>query len=181
MSTSAESLRALLPESDRLSSLRVWPWWDWNDCEPDVIFRVRQFCKDREEVIHDEGPAQARWNIPQNLNVTLFANDKACCLPICRDPECPDCMKLNWVGAASRSTTSPTRRSPGRPTCAGTSTRPPQADDPLYGSLQMRGDIGREIDYFRPQYSKDGGPGPICRRRSSPATHGATGRARPGY
>jgi len=51
-------------------------------------------------VIHDEGPAQARWNIPQNLNVTLFANDKACCLPICRDPECPDCMKLNWVGCS---------------------------------------------------------------------------------
>ena len=92
-----DAQRACCRSPNGFRRLRVWPWWDWNDCEPDVIFRVRQFCHDREEVIHDEGPAQARWNIPQNLNVTLLANDKACCLPVCRDPECPDCMKLTWV------------------------------------------------------------------------------------
>lgn len=157
VSTSAESLRALLPESDRLSSLRVWPWWDSNDCEPDVIFRVHQFCKDRDEVIHDEGPAQARWNIPQNLNVTLFANDKACCLPICRDPECPDCMKLNWVHCIPVDYLADASFA-GPPDLRGYARVPSQEDYTLFGSLQMRGDIGREIDYFRPQYSKDGGP-----------------------
>src|SRR5262249_32660707 len=32
VSTSAESLRSLLPASDRLAGLRIWPWWDWEDC-----------------------------------------------------------------------------------------------------------------------------------------------------
>ena len=108
-------------------------------------------------MIHDEGPAQARWNIPQNLNVTLFANDKACCLPICRDPECPDCMKLNWVACVPVDHIADASFA-GPPDLRGYVNASTQADEPLYGSLQMRGNVGREIDYFRPQYSKDGGP-----------------------
>jgi hypothetical protein len=156
MSTSAETLRSLLPESERLSALRVWPWWDWEDCEPDVIFRARQFCHDREQVIHDEGPAQARWNIPANFNVTLLANDKACCLPVCRDPECPDCMKLTWVACVPVDQIADSSFA-GPPDLRGYVNVPGQADEPLYGTLQMRGDIGTDIDYFRVQYSKDGG------------------------
>ena len=155
VSTSAASLRQLLPDSERLSALRVWPWWDWEDCEPDVIFRVRQFCKDREEVVHDEGPAQARWNIPTNLNVTLLANDKACCLPVCRDPECPDCMKLTWVGCSIPIDHIADASFAGPPDLRGYVNVPSQTDAPLYGSLQMRGDIGTDIDWFRVQYSKD--------------------------
>ncbi len=156
MSTSADNFRSLLPESERLSTLRVWPWWDSEDCEPDVIFRVRQFCHDREQVIHSEGPAQARWNIPANFSVTLLANDKACCLPVCRDPECPDCMKLTWVACVPIDHIADNSFA-GPPDLRGYVNVPGQADGPLYGSLQMRGDIGTAIDYFRVQYSKDGG------------------------
>jgi hypothetical protein len=156
VSTSAESLRSLLPESERLSTLRVWPWWDTEDCEPDVIFRARQLCHGKEEVIHYEAPAQARWNIPTNLNVTLLANDKACCLPVCRDPECPDCMKLTWVACVPIDHIADGSFG-GSPDLRGYVNVPGQADEPMYGSLQMRGDIGTDIDYFRVQYSKDGG------------------------
>src|SRR5205085_9963432 len=50
-----------------------WPWWPWLDCNPDVIFRVTQFCNGTEVVIVDEQTADTRWNIPTNLNVTLTA------------------------------------------------------------------------------------------------------------
>ena len=158
VSTSAATLRSLLPESARLSALRVWPWSDWEDCDPDVIFRVRQRCQDREEVIHDEGPAQTRWDIPTDLTVTLLANDKACCLPRCRNPECPDCLKLTWVGCSIPIDHVADGSAAGPPDLRGYVDISTMADEPLYGDLQIRGDIGSDIDYFKVQYSKDGGP-----------------------
>src|SRR5262249_36991677 len=157
VSTSAESLRSLLPASDRLAGLRIWPWWDWEDCQPDVIFRVRQLCHGTEQVIHDDGPAQRGWTIPPSFAGTLLANDKACCLPVCRDPECPDCMKLTWVACVPVDNIADGTWG-GPPDLRGYIGAASGADEPLYGSLQMRGDIGTEIDYFRVQYSKDGGP-----------------------
>ena len=89
-----------------------------------------------------------------------FANDKACCLPICRDPECPDCMKLN-VGRLQH---------PRRPhrgclvrraarTSAATSTCPVRTDD---AAVRLASDARRHrharSTTSGPQYSKDGRP-----------------------
>jgi len=159
LSTSAETLRAVLPQSDELASLHVWPWFDWNDCAPDVIFRVRQNCDGKEVVVHDESPSQARWDIPTTLNVTLLANDKACCVRWCRDPECPDCMKLTYVGCSIPIDQIGDASMAGPPDLRGywlgTSG---DLDRPLWDSLLLRARIGPDIDYVRPQYSKNGGP-----------------------
>ncbi len=88
---SAEALLGVLPAAPDLAALRVWPWWEGNDCAPDVVFRVTQPCGDNHQVrvIHSETNAQTRWDIPTSLSVTLLANGDACCIPTCRDPECP--------------------------------------------------------------------------------------------
>jgi len=89
-----QRLLAKLPPASELGEFRIWPWWPWYpwwDCTPDIIFRVTQDCLDRGTVIVDEGVGDTRWDIPNPLNVTLIANDKACCLPIhhdCHDEEC---------------------------------------------------------------------------------------------
>ncbi|MEO8034969.1 MAG: hypothetical protein ABI837_11110, partial [Acidobacteriota bacterium] len=73
-----------LPRIAELDTLRLWPWWPWSpwfDCAPDLIFRATQDCRDIGNVIVDEGPFNTRWNVPQQLDVTLVANDKACCVP----------------------------------------------------------------------------------------------------
>lgn len=89
-----QSLLAKLPAANELNEFRIWPWWPWYpwwDCTPDIIFRVTQDCIDRGTVIVDEGVGNTRWDIPDPLNVTLVANEKACCRQIqhdCHDEEC---------------------------------------------------------------------------------------------
>ena len=96
-------LMKVLPASAELTQLRVWPWWWWRpwwDCEPDVIFKVTQNCRGVEQTIVDETIFDTRWDIPTNLNVTLTANQNACCITHCRDPkECPDgdCLVITDV------------------------------------------------------------------------------------
>lgn len=80
-----------LPVSDELSQLRIWPWWPWGpwwDCAPDVIFKVTQDCITTGTVIVDETVANTRWNVSNPLSVTLIANEKACCRPVCQEPPC---------------------------------------------------------------------------------------------
>jgi hypothetical protein len=89
------SLLERLPQSPELAQLRVWPWWPWWpwwDCTPDIIFKVTQDCRFPGAVILDEGYAATRWDIPDPLNVTLVANDLACCKPIppCVEGDCID-------------------------------------------------------------------------------------------
>ena len=87
-----------LPRVPELEQLRIWPWWPWSpwwDCTPDIIFRVMQDCPQPGTMIVDEGFADVRWDIPTNLTVTLIANERACCIPICRDPK--DCPEGNCV------------------------------------------------------------------------------------
>ncbi len=151
---SAEALRVVLPASAKLASLHVWPWWDWNDCAPDVVFRVTQVCGDQLRVIHAETNAQTRWDIPTSLNVTLLANDQACCLPVCRDPECPECLKLTFVGCTP---TNLIGTMAGPPDLRGYGRFDLSYDQPFYGSLQMRGGVGSDVDYFKVQVSRNGG------------------------
>ncbi len=80
-----ERLASVLPPVPELERLRIWPWFPWTpwlDCSPDIIFRVTQNCGGgQDKVIVNENLFQARWDIPTNLNVTLKANDQACCIP----------------------------------------------------------------------------------------------------
>jgi hypothetical protein len=82
-----------LPASSELERLRVWPWWPWQpwwDCDADIVFRATQNCGGQTNAILDESVLQTRFNIPTYLNVTLIANDKACCLAReCQDDDCP--------------------------------------------------------------------------------------------
>lgn len=91
-------LRDVLPPSRELEEFRIWPWypWErsWNDCNPDIIFKVTQNCLGAgNTVIVNESVSQTRWNIPPTLNnVTLIANESACCVrggvTPCIDTEC---------------------------------------------------------------------------------------------
>ena len=97
-----QRLLAKLPVSNELSEFRIWPWWPWYpwwDCTPDIIFRVTQDCLDYGTVIVDEGVGNIRWDIPDPLNVTLIANDKACCIPIQTDCHTEECIVISEVCA----------------------------------------------------------------------------------
>lgn len=99
-----ERLVTRLPQIPALQSLHLWPWWPWQpwwDCTPDIIFRATQTCGGVEHVIVNEGWFQARWNIPQLINVTLTATDEACCVPItdCIEGECLALAKVCSVDA----------------------------------------------------------------------------------
>jgi hypothetical protein len=154
-SASAEVLRNILPQSADLAQLHIWPWFDWNDCAPDIVFRVTQHCGDQLRVIHSETNAQTRWNIPTSLNVTLLANDQACCLPVCNDPECPDCVKLTWVGCTP---TDQIGTNAGPPDLRGYGYSGSSLDRPFYDTLRIRGGVGANVDYFKLQSSWNGGP-----------------------
>jgi hypothetical protein len=91
------SLLEKLPKAPELAQLRIWPWWPWRpwwDCTPDIIFKVTQDCHFPGAVIVNEGYGDTRWDIPDPLNVTLIANDLACCKPV---PPCVegDCIEIS--------------------------------------------------------------------------------------
>lgn len=155
---SAEALLAVLPPSPELAALHIWPWWDRNDCAPDVAFRVTQPCGGAVRVIRNESNAQTRWDIPANLHVTLLANDQACCLPVCYDPECPECLQVTFVGCVDTSQIGAADVPP-LPDLRGYAytALPAPEDRPFYGSLRIRGGVGSDVDYFKVQISRDGG------------------------
>lgn len=155
---SAEALLAVLPPSPELAALHIWPWWDRNDCAPDVVFRVTQPCGGAARVIRNESNAQTRWDIPANLHVTLLANDQACCLPVCYDPECPECLQVTFVGCVDTSQIGAADVPP-LPDLRGYAytALPAPEDRPFYGSLRIRGGVGSDVDYFKVQVSRDGG------------------------
>lgn len=93
----------MLPISPELERLRIWPWhpwYPWWDCSPDIIFRVTQDCEIPGEVIFEEGIEETRWNIPTSLEVTLVAEENACCRPpLCPNPPCEEgeCLIIDTV------------------------------------------------------------------------------------
>jgi hypothetical protein len=99
-----ERLVSILPNIPELSLVRLWPWWPWHpwwDCNPDIVFRARQFCGGVDHVIVNEGWLQAHWNIPTAFEVTLTANDEACCVGRegCLEGECLVLAKVCSVDA----------------------------------------------------------------------------------
>jgi hypothetical protein len=95
-----EGLRSRLleriPAAPELETLRIWPWWPWWpwwDCDADIIFQVKQQCRGQTQIILDEGFLDTRWDIPTTLNVTLVADDNACCIQNPPPPE-GNCMVI---------------------------------------------------------------------------------------
>jgi hypothetical protein len=95
-------LLAKLPAIPELERLKIWPWYPWYpwwDCTPDLIFKVTQDCQQPDTVIVDEGTGDTRWNIPNPFDVTLVANELACCPTTCQDPPCDEgeCLVFTQV------------------------------------------------------------------------------------
>jgi hypothetical protein len=96
-----EPLTRLLPKVAELEALRIWPWWPfnpWYDCAPDLVFRVTQDCgTEKGVVIYDENTTPTHFDIPTSFDVTLTANEKACCiLPSHPGSECLTYSHICW-------------------------------------------------------------------------------------
>ena len=86
-----EQLVKVLPRPAQLGQLQLWPWWPWypwSDCDADIVFQVTQNCQGSNRVVVDETMWDAHWDIPTNFNITLTANEQACCKSVCND-DCP--------------------------------------------------------------------------------------------
>jgi hypothetical protein len=94
--TTLDSLRndllKVLPPAQEFERLRLWPWWPWSpwwDCDADIVFTVTQNCNGN-QVIVDESIWDAHDDIPTDFNITLTANENACCIPSPCGDNCPD-------------------------------------------------------------------------------------------
>jgi len=153
-SLSREALLSVLPASAELEALHIWPWWPWYDCGPNIIFEATQLCRDRREVVYSETNGQARWDIGTNTSVTLVASDRACCLPTCHEPPCPDCLAFSWICSIPSDQISADTTVPALLGYAETAS---VTDLAFTLDLQIRGDLGAGIDYYKVQYSYNGG------------------------
>jgi hypothetical protein len=154
-SLSREALLSALPPSAELEALHIWPWWPWADCGPNIIFEATQLCRDRREVVYSETNAQARWEIGTNTNVTLVAGDNACCLPTCHEPPCPDCLAFSWICGTPSDQISADAGPP--VDLRGYANTASLEDLAFTQDLQIRGDLGAGIDYYKVQYKYNGG------------------------
>jgi hypothetical protein len=164
--SSLDSLRkqlvAQLPASDEFTRLRLWPWWPWWpwwDCTPDIIFTATQDCQGQERVIVDETIWDARWNIPTHLNVTLAANENACCVTGSTCLDGGDCGfisdicedNLDNIGGNPGLSSGATQvgfLSPGVVSDDG--------DRPYSGTIPLFGCIGDTVDYVEILYNTTG-------------------------
>ncbi|MCC7156294.1 MAG: carboxypeptidase regulatory-like domain-containing protein [Bryobacterales bacterium] len=165
-----ESLRTrlagVLPGALQFERLRLWPWWPWWpwwDCAPDIIFKVTQPCRGTIETIVNETIWDARSNIPVNLDVTLAANDKACCVTGSTCLDGGDCAFISNIcednignigGNPGPNVAAPQvgYLSPGLNSISG--------DRPYSGTVPLRGCMGDTVDYYEVLYSTVGFGGP---------------------
>jgi hypothetical protein len=154
-----------LPKAPELEKFEVWPWWPWFpwlDCAPDVLFRVTQDCPTTGNVIVDEGLFQVRYDIPTTLDVTLVANEKACCVPPtrgCREGNCLDITDtcsgqdlVNNIGGNVGAAPAPVGYvNPGAVSISG--------DRPYAGVVTISGTVEcmTGIDYYEFEWSDDNG------------------------
>jgi hypothetical protein len=101
ISSSRAKLIGALPNVPEFANLNIWPWvewFPWFDCSPNIIFQVTQNCNGAQNnVIVGENIFQARWDIPTNLNVTLTANQNACCISQGNPPPEGNCFLMTEV------------------------------------------------------------------------------------
>jgi hypothetical protein len=160
-----EKLVKRLPPAPELERLRIWPWWPWEpwwDCDPDIIFKVTQDCRDKGTVIVDETIWQVRPNIPTILDVTLTANEQACCIPDA-GPGCGagNCVVLtvvcddevDTIGGNTGAAPAPIGYlNPGL--IATTGDRPYGGAVPISGTVECMS----QMDYYEFEISSDGNP-----------------------
>ncbi len=162
LDTLRERLVAILPTIPELSLVRLWPWWPWHpwwDCHPDIVFRATQFCGGQERVIVNEGWLQAHWNIPTVYEVTLTANDEACCIGTegCLEGECLALAKVCGVDADEIG------GNPGAdPTPVGyafPNVVSDGGDAPFAERVDIRGTVQclTGVDYYEIEFTSDGG------------------------
>jgi hypothetical protein len=156
-----EEVVARLPKLTGLEALRIWPWsprLPWWDCAPDLIFRVTQDCGVPGNVIVEEGYGDTRWNVDTETDLTLVANDSACCIAdqddepegicalitdVCHSP-------INAIGGNPGAAATPAGYlSPGLADTTG--------DRPFGGAVLIQGQIGSTVDYYEPEVSDDDG------------------------
>lgn len=134
-----------------------WPWRPRRDCAPDLLLRATQKCGGSVQVIYEEGSEQTPWNAPTDVSVTILANDKACCIPACDDPDCDDCFKFTNVGST------PVQNIGGNDPVAPVADKflgvagPGGADLLFGGTLDIFGTLGSlaDLDYYELEDSTD--------------------------
>ena len=151
------------PEFERLKLWPWWPWWPWWDCTPDIIFKVTQNCHGANQTIVNETVWDARWNIPVNLNVTLVANDDACCVT---GSTCLDGGNCGFISDICEDNLDDIGGNPGMNAGAaqvgylnpGLATT--DSDRPYSGTVPIRGCVGDTVDYYEILVSTAGFGGP---------------------
>ncbi len=170
-----DSLRTRLveklpPAPAEFERLRLWPWWPWRpwwDCDADIIFKVTQNCQGQDNVIVNETIWDTRWDIPTDLNVTLVANDQACCISPCTTPsDCPqgDCVLLSDICGDNVSNVGGNLGAPASPVGLlnpYTGGIPDYSNDRPYSlTVPIQGNVGDTVDYYEFLYSTVGFGGP---------------------
>jgi hypothetical protein len=161
-------LRERIPNVNEASNLRLWPWFPWNpwwDCDVDLIFRVTQNCYGQTRVVVDEGYFDIRWDIPTNLNVTLVANESACCGVQPPPPPEGNCVVLSSVcgDAPNGYPVSIIGGNISAPAAPAGFVNPglisDYGDRPFADSVSIYGVFGSLVaaDYYEFEYSADGG------------------------
>jgi hypothetical protein len=84
------------------------------------------------------------------------ASDNACCLPVCHEPPCPNCLAFSWICGIPADKVSTDGGPPDLRGYAYAAT--PPSDLAFTQDLQIRGDLGAGIDYYKAQYRFNGGP-----------------------
>jgi hypothetical protein len=157
-----ERLMRVLPQSPEMERLKVWPWVPWNpwwDCRPDIIFRATQNCDGKERVIVNEGFSDARWDVGQNISVTLVARE-ACCIDNPPDPA-GDCIA---IGSACNTLFANIGGNAGAPVAPVGYANPGLAssasDIPFSGDVVLAAQFGTmsDVDYYELEWDAHGGP-----------------------
>jgi hypothetical protein len=155
-------LAVKLPPSGDFERLHLWPWWPWWpwwDCTPDIIFKATQTCHDEEQLIVNETIWDARWAIPTSLNVTLVANEDACCVTGSTCMDGGDCGfisdicedNLDFIGGnpgVNHGASQMGYLNPGLASISG--------DRPYSGTIPLRGCVGTTVDYYEIMMSTNG-------------------------
>ena len=158
-----EQLVARLPAPpSALSGFYVWPWWPhlpWWDCRPDLIFRVSQNCGAGDVVIVDEDYADVRHNVDPVTEVTLVANDSACCVtPDPDDDPAGVCAVLTDLCDAPLVAIGGNDGAPSAPVgYLNPGDMDNRGDRPFGGTLVVQGHMGSDVDYYEPLVSADNG------------------------
>lgn len=146
-----DALLQRLPEPRDATLLRVWPWVTfepWNDCSPDLVFRVTQSCGGEQKLIVNESRMDARWNVGTVTQVNLVASDAACCVGEVPDP-LPHCSTpLGVCGILGSSIGGNTGAAMGPVGYYD----PGNSDAPFAGTLRLEGDVG--VDYYAFQLTR---------------------------